>query len=64
MHKLSYVLTEGFCQYPFENYFGKQRSSGAHKDKPPSVTLAIMAILSETRKHLNQWQQAMYVMNI
>ena len=34
MHKVSYVLTERFCQDPLENYFGKQSSSGARKDKP------------------------------
>ena len=34
MHKVSYVLTERFCQDPLENYFGKQRSSGARKDNP------------------------------
>ena len=32
MHKVSYVLTERFCQDPLGNYFGKQRSSGARKD--------------------------------
>ena len=32
--KVSYVLTERFCQDPLENYFGKQRSSGARKDNP------------------------------
>ena len=32
MHKVSYVLTKVFCQDPLENYFGKQRSSGALKD--------------------------------
>ena len=34
IHKVSYVLTERFCQDPLENYFGKQRSSGARKDNP------------------------------
>ena len=34
MHKASYVLTETFCQDPLENYFDKQRSSGAHQDNP------------------------------
>ena len=34
MHKVSYVLTETFCQDPLENYFGKQCSSGARKDNP------------------------------
>ena len=34
MHKVSYVLTERFCQDPLENYFGKQRSSGVRKDNP------------------------------
>ena len=34
MHKVSYVLAERFCQDPLENYFGKQRSSGARKDNP------------------------------
>ena len=34
MHKVSYWLTERFCQDPLENYIGKQRSSGACKDKP------------------------------
>ena len=32
VHKVSYVLTERLCQDPLENYFGKQRSSGARKD--------------------------------
>ena len=35
MHKVSYVLTERFSQDPLENYFGKQRSSGAREDNPP-----------------------------
>ena len=34
MHKVSYWLTERFCQDPLENYIGKQRSSGAHIDNP------------------------------
>ena len=34
IHKVSYVLTERFCQGPLEKYFGKQRSSGARKDNP------------------------------
>ena len=34
MHKAAYVLTERFCQDPLENYFSKQRSSGARKDNP------------------------------
>ena len=34
MHKFSYVLTERFRQDPLENYFSKQRSSGARKDNP------------------------------
>ena len=34
MHKVSYVLTERFCQDPLENYFGKKRSSGFLKDNP------------------------------
>ena len=34
MHKVSYWLTEKFCQDPLENCFGKQRSSGACKDNP------------------------------
>ena len=33
IHKVSYVLTERFCQDPLENYFSKQRSSGVCKDK-------------------------------
>ena len=28
------MLTEIFCQDPLENYFGKQRSSGARKNNP------------------------------
>ena len=31
MYKVSYMLTEIFCQYPLEDYFGKQRSSGTRK---------------------------------
>ena len=34
IHKVLYVLTERFCRDPLENYFGKQRSSGALKDNP------------------------------
>ena len=34
MYKVSCVLTERFCQYPLENYFGKYRSSGARKGNP------------------------------
>ena len=33
-HQVKYVLTERFCQDPLENYFGRQRSIGAHKDNP------------------------------
>ena len=29
-----YVLTEYFCQDPFENWFGGQRSLGSRKDNP------------------------------
>ena len=54
MHKVSYVLTERFCQDPLENYFGKQRSSGARKDNPSSMTLAVMTIPSKTKKYSNQ----------
>ena len=32
MHKVSYVLTVRLFQDPLENYFGKQRSSGACTD--------------------------------
>ena len=32
MHKISYVLTERFCQDPLENNFGKECSSGARTD--------------------------------
>ena len=31
---MSYVLTERFCQDPFENYFGRQPSMDARKDNP------------------------------
>ena len=34
MHKVSYVLTERFCQDLLENYFDKQRFSGARQDNP------------------------------
>ena len=33
-NNVPYVLTEWFCQDPLENYFGRQRSMGAHKDNP------------------------------
>ena len=33
-HQVRYILTERFSQDPLENYFGKQRSSGARKDNP------------------------------
>ena len=42
MHKVSYVLVERFCQDPLENYFGKQRSSGALL---PSMTSAIIFLV-------------------
>ena len=34
MHKVSYMLTERFCQDPLENYFGKQRSSEVRIESP------------------------------
>ena len=34
MIKVSYVLTESFFHDPLENYFGKQRSSGARRNNP------------------------------
>ena len=55
MHKVSYVLTERFCQDPLENYFDKQRSLGAFTNiSHPSMTLVIMTILSETKTYSNQ----------
>ena len=33
-HEINYILTERFCQDPFENCFGYQRSAGAQKDNP------------------------------
>ena len=31
---MRYVSTERFCQDPFENYFGRQRSLGVWEDNP------------------------------
>ena len=53
--KVLYLLTEKFCQDPLENYFGNQCSSGAQKDDP-SMSLATMTILSETKKYSSQLQ--------
>ena len=53
--KVLYLLTERFCQDPLENYFGNQCSSGAQKDDP-SMSLATMTILSETKKYSSQLQ--------
>ena len=33
-HSVKYVLTERLCQDPLENYFGRQRSMGRHRDNP------------------------------
>ena len=33
-HQVKYVLTERFCQYPLENWLGRQRSLGSRKDNP------------------------------
>ena len=32
--QVQYVLTERFCPDPLENYFGRQRSMGRHRDNP------------------------------
>ena len=32
--QVKYVLTECFCPDPLENYFGRQRSMGRHRDNP------------------------------
>ena len=53
--KVLYLLTERFCQDQLENYFGNQCSSGAQKDDP-SMSLATMTILSETKKYSSQLQ--------
>ena len=53
--KVLYLLTERFCQDPLENYFGNQCSSGVQKDDP-SMSLATMTILSETKKYSSQLQ--------
>ena len=53
--KVLYLLTERFCQDPLKNYFGNQCSSGAQKDDP-SMSLATMTILSETKKYSSQLQ--------
>ena len=34
IHKVSYALTERFCQDALEKNFGKQCSSGSYKDNP------------------------------
>ena len=34
---MKYVLTELFCQYPLENWLGRQRSLGLRKDNPSLV---------------------------
>ena len=64
MHKVSYVLTERFCQDPLENQFGKQRSSGAHKDNPSHCDFGCNGNSIRTKKYSNQQEQTIYVMNI
>ena len=32
--QVKYVLTERFCPDPLENYFGRQRCMGRHRDNP------------------------------
>ena len=54
MHKVSYVLTERFCQDPLENYFASNVLLELAKITHPSMTLAIMTIPSETKKYSNQ----------
>ena len=33
-HRVSYVLSERFCQDDLENYFGRQRAIGRRRDNP------------------------------
>ena len=37
MTQVKYVLTEHLCQDLFENWFGRQISSGSRKDNPSMV---------------------------
>ena len=42
---LKCVLTNHFCQYPVEHYFGKQRGIGRRSDNPTMYTVtAVLAI--------------------
>ena len=42
-----YILTECFCQYPLENWFGRQSSLGPRKDNPTIDSMASMIALTE-----------------
>ena len=52
MHKVSYMLTERFFQDPWENYFDKENSSGAYKNKP--FLYDFDYILCETKMYSSQ----------
>ena len=64
MHKVSYLLSERFCWNPIENYFGKQRSSGARKFNSSHYDSGYHGTLTKTKKYSNQEQQATLMMYI
>ena len=50
-HQVKYVLTECSCQYPYENWFGRQRSLGLRKDNPGMVDFGYTKNEVRNQKH-------------
>ena len=50
-HQVKYVLTECFCQYPLENWFGRQRSLESRKDNPSMVAFGYNNDAIKNQKH-------------
>ena len=63
MHKVLYMLTERFCQDPLENYFGRQRSSGARKSNPSLYDFGYNGNTMRNQKVFKSTATGNYVMN-
>ena len=44
-------MTEGVCQVPLKNWFGRQRSWGTRKDNPSLVDFAYINNAIRNQKH-------------
>ena len=61
-HQVNHVLTERFCKYPLENWFGRQRSLASRKDNPSMADLGYNN--NAIRNHKNSNQSLMLILLI